>query len=271
MKRKYLTVLLVAVVLISSILISCTKKEDTKTQAASVSQIDTSKIKTIKQGVLTVGSDCTWPPMEYMEGDKIVGFDVDLTQAIADRLGLKLDYQNTAWDGLFPAVAAHKFDMAISSITITDDRKKEMDFSDPYYKTDQSATVRKSSGIDSAEKLNGKIAGAQIGTTGELVAKKMNGVTVKTYDDILMAFEDLKAGRIDAVVCDSYVGDAYTVKNPDFMVGFKVVTDEELGIGFAKDTPELVKAVNLALKSIKEDGTYDKIYAKWFGTNSSGK
>jgi polar amino acid transport system substrate-binding protein len=74
--------------------------------------------------------------MEYVEGDKIIGFDVDLTQAIADRLNLKLDYQNTAWDGLFPALIVHKFDMAISSITITDERKQEMDFSISYYKTD---------------------------------------------------------------------------------------------------------------------------------------
>ncbi|MHB8280866.1 MAG: basic amino acid ABC transporter substrate-binding protein [Candidatus Humimicrobiaceae bacterium] len=269
MKSKLLIVLVVIIVMASSILISCANKDDAKTQAASASQtkIDMSKVKTIKKGVLTVGSDCTWPPMEYIEGDKIVGFDVDLTKAIAERLGLKLDYQNTAWDGLFPALAVHKFDMAISSITITADRKEQMDFSDPYYNTDQAATVKKDSGIDSAEKLNGKKAGVQIGTTGEIVAKKMTGVTVKTYDDILMAFEDLKAGRIDAVVCDSYVGDTYSIKNPDFKVGFKVVTNEQLGIGFAKDTPELVKAVNAALKSIKDDGTYDKIFATWFVAN----
>jgi len=268
MKKKLLIVLVVIIVMVSSILVSCAKKTETTTQdttaANQAQKIDMSNVKTLKSGVLTVGSDCTWPPMEYVEGDKIVGFDVDLTTAIAERLGLKLDYQNTAWDGLFPAVAAHKFDMVISSITITDDRKKEMDFSDPYYNTDQSATVKKDSGIDSAEKLSGKIAGAQIGTTGELVAKEMSGVEVKTYDDILMAFEDLKAGRIDAVVCDSYVGDAYVIKNTDLQVGFKVVTKEQLGIGFAKDTPELVKVVNEALKSIKDDGTYDKIYNTWF-------
>ncbi len=147
--------------------------------------------------------------MEYIEGDKIVGFDVDLTQAIADKLGLKLDYQSTAWDGLFPALIAHKFDMAISSITITDERKKEMDFSDPYFKTDQAAAIMAGAGIDSAEKLNGKNAGVQIGTTGELEAKKISGLNVKTYDDIMMAFEDLKAGRIDVVIADSYLGYAY--------------------------------------------------------------
>jgi polar amino acid transport system substrate-binding protein len=125
--------------------------------------------------------------------------------------------------------------------------------------------VKKDSGIDSAEKMDGKTAGVQIGTTGEIEAKKIAGVTVKTYDDIIMAYEDLRAGRVDAIVCDSVVGDVYAIKNPDFVTGFRIVTDESYGMGFAKDTPELVKAINLALKAIIEDGTYDKISETWFG------
>ena len=261
MKRRYFIVLALVISLILAVSMTAGCKKD----EASSEGAGESGLKTLKAGILTVGSDCTWPPMEYFEGDKIVGFDVDLTQEIANRLGLKLDYQNAAWDGLFPALIAHKFDMAISSITITEDRQKEMDFSDPYYKTDQSATVKEGSGIDSIEKMDGKIAAAQIGTTGELKAKEMSGATVKTYDDILMAFEDLKAGRVDAVVCDSYVGFAYAAKTEGFVVGFSVPTDENLGIAFAKDTPELKDAVNSALKEIQEDGTYDKIFAKWFG------
>ena len=104
---------------------------------------------TIKAGVLTVGSDATWPPMEYVEGDTIVGFDVDLTKEIASRLGLELDYQNAAWDGIFPALIVHKYDMVISSVTITEDRQKEMDFSIPYFNTDQAFSVRADSDINS--------------------------------------------------------------------------------------------------------------------------
>ena len=224
-----------------------------------------SNIKTLKPGVLTVGSDCTWYPMEYIEGDKIVGFDVDLMAAIAQKLGLKLDYQNAAWDGLFPALTSHKYDLAISSITITEERKKEMDFSNPYYKTDQAATVREGTGINSEAALNGKKAGVQIGTTGEIVARKIEGLDVSTYDDILMAFEDLKAERIDAVISDSYVGYSYAKNNKGLTVGFAISTDEQLGIAFAKDTPELLAAVNGALDAIIKDGTYNKIYDKWFG------
>ncbi|MBM3700685.1 MAG: basic amino acid ABC transporter substrate-binding protein [Actinobacteria bacterium] len=255
LKMAIIAALIIAVFAVS--FISCTKGDTTAGAATG--------LKTIVPGVLTVGSDCTWPPMEYIEGDKIVGFDVDLTQAIADRIGLKLDYQNTAWDGLFPALIAGKFDMAISSITITDDRKKEMDFSDPYYQTDQAAAVKKDSGIDSADKLNGKKAGVQIGTTGEIEAREIEGLEVKTYDDILLAFEDLKAGRVDAVIADSYMCFAYVKNNEGLDVGFSIITDEQLGIAFAKNSPDLLAAVNSALKSIKEDGTYDKIHAKWFG------
>ncbi len=220
---------------------------------------------TIKAGVLTVGSDATWPPMEFVEGDKIVGFDVDIAKEIAKRMGLKLDYQNAGWDGIFPALIVHKYDMVISSVTITEDRQKEMDFSIPYFQTDQAFTVREDSDIDSTEKLNGKIAGAQIGTTGEIAAREIEGLEVNTYDDILLAFEDLKAGRIDTVASDSYMGLAYVMNNNGLKTGVVVVTDEELGIAFAQDTPELLDAVNEALAEIIDDGTYDDIYAKWFG------
>jgi polar amino acid transport system substrate-binding protein len=257
MKNKLLLALVVMVIIVITFtMISCTK----------TGTAGTANLKTIKAGVLTVGSDTTWPPMEYIEGDKIVGFDFDLTKAIADKLGLKLDFQSTAWDGIFPALIAHKFDMVISSVTITDERKKEMNFSDPYYKTDQSVITKDGSGLDSTDKLNGKTAGVQIGTTGEINAKKISGLNVKTYDDILMAFEDLKAGRTDAVIADSYLGYSWTTKNPGYKVSFIIKTDESLGMAFAKDTQDLTTAVNVALKAIKADGTYDQISKKWFGT-----
>ena len=256
MKNKLLTVvaIIIAIVMVLSVFAACTKQDNT-----------TSKLKTIKAGVLTVGGDTTYQPMEYIEGDKIVGFDVDLTQKIAEKLGLKLDFQTTAWDGIFPALIAHKFDMVASSVSITDDRKKEMDFSTPYYQVDQTALIMADAGFDSIEKLNGKTAGVQIGTTGELEAKKIAGLKVNTYDDNLLAIEDLKAGRVDTVICDSVVGDVYAKNNADVKVGFVITTNESYGIAFAKDTPELLAAVNAALKGLVDDGTFAEISKKWFG------
>jgi len=247
----------ILVIAVSAASIACTKQG---------TKIDASGIKTIKAGVLTIGSDTTYPPMESKEGDKTVGFDVDLAQAIADKIGLKLDFQTTAWDGIFPALIAHKFDMVMSAVSITDDRKKEMDFSTPYYKVDQTALVKADAGIDSIGKLNGKTAGVQIGTTGELEAKKIAGIKVNTYDDNLLAIEDLKAGRVDTVICDSIVGDVYAKANKDVKVGFVITTNESYGIAFAKDTPELRDAVNAALKALVDDGTFAEISKKWFGT-----
>jgi ABC-type amino acid transport substrate-binding protein len=258
MRNRVFIVIAMAILIIavSVASIACTK-QDTK--------IDASGLKTIVAGVLTVGSDTTYKPMEYKEGDKIVGFDVDLTNAIADKIGLKLDYQTAAWDGIFPALIAHKYDMVISAVTITDDRKKEMDFSTPYYKVDQTALVKADSSIDSLEKLNGKTAGVQIGTTGELEAKKIAGLKVSTYEDNMMAIEDLKAGRVDIVICDSIVGDVYAKDNKDVKVGFVITTNESYGIAFAKDTPELLVAVNTALKGLVDDGKFAEISKKWFG------
>ena len=256
MKNKLLMVvaIIIATVMVLGVFAACSTQGNT-----------TSNLKTIKSGVLTVGSDTTYPPMEYIEGNKTVGFDVDLAQKIADKLGLKLDYQTTAWDGIFPALIAHKFDIVMSSVTITDDRKKEMNFSTPYYKVDQTALVKADSGIDSIAKLNGKTAGVQIGTTGEIEAKKIAGIKVNTYDDNMLAIEDLKAGRVDAVICDSIVGDVYAKDNKDVKVGFVITTNESYGIAFAKDTPELLAAVNTALKGLTDDGTFAKISKKWFG------
>ncbi len=244
-----------ALIMVLSVSVACSQKTES---------VDPAAVELINPGVLTVGSDCTWQPMEFVEGDKIVGFDVDMAQAIADKMGLKLDFQNAAWDGIFPALIAHKYDMVISSVTITDDRKKEMDFSDPYYKTDQAAVVKDDSGIDSVEKLNGKTAAVQIGTTGEFAARDIEGLNVQTYDDILLAFEDLKAGRVDAVIADSYLGFYYAKNNDGLTVGCVIKTDEQLGVAFAKDTPNLLAAVNVALKTIKDEGTYDQIFDKWF-------
>lgn len=252
---------IVLAIALASLISSCQKAPVEETSAG-----EAPTTKTITPGVLTVGSDTTYPPFEFMEEGKPVGFDVDLATEIAKRLGLKLNYVSTAWDGIFPALAVHKFDMVMSSVTITEDRKKEMDFSIPYYDSAQSIAVREDSGITGKDDLTGKVVGVQIGTTGELTAKTFEGVEIKTYDDILLAFEDLKAERVDAIVNDLPVNVELVRKNPGLVIAETIPTGEQYGIAFAKDTPELRDAVNKVLKEIMDDGTYDQIYDKWFGT-----
>jgi len=226
---------------------------------------------TITERVLTVGTDAAYPPLENVEAGEFVGFDIDLAKEIANGLGLEAEIINTAWDGIFPALIAHKFDVVISAVTITPERDEGMDFSDPYLDSDQSIATKEDSEIKTKADLKDKILGVQIGTTGELTAKEIDGemgvAEIKTYDDILMAFEDLKAGRVDAIINDIPTS-AYIVKdNPELVIVEKIITNEKYGIVFAPDTPELLKAVNKVLKEMTEDGTYDQIYNKWFGEN----
>ncbi|MFH1584130.1 MAG: basic amino acid ABC transporter substrate-binding protein [Actinomycetota bacterium] len=277
LKKLILTVIAFSIVAsLSLTLIGCpptpvTEEPTTTEEPAEAPTEEEIEFTTIKEGYLTVGTDAAYPPLENVEAGEFVGFDIDLVKEIANGLGLEAEIINTAWDGIFPALIAHKFDVVISAVTITEDRDKEMDFSDPYLDSDQSIATKDDSGIKTKADLKDKILGVQIGTTGELTAKEIDeemGVAeIKTYDDILLAFEDLKAGRIDAIINDIPTS-AYIVKdNPELVIVEKIITNEKYGIVFAPDTPELPKAVNKVLKEMKEDGTYDQIYSKWFGEN----
>jgi len=242
--------------------------ETTPEEKAEAPAEEEAKFTTIKEGYLTVGSDITYPPFESVEGEEFVGFDMDLVREIAKRLGLEIEIVNTAWDGIFPALIANKFDIVISAVTITPERDEEMDFSDPYFDSDQSIATKEDSGIKTKADLEGKILGVQTGTTGALeaekIAEEINITEIKTYDTILLAFEDLKAGRIDAIINDFVTSLDIVKENPGLVLAEKIKTDEKYGVVFAPDTPELLKAVNKVLKEMKEDGTYDQIYNNWF-------
>ena len=165
---------------------------------------------------LVIATDATWPPMEYVDENtkEIVGFDIDFMKAVAETGGFGVEFKNTAWDGIFAGLATDKYDAIISSVTITEERKKEMDFSKPYVNAGQLLVVQKNmKGVAALADLKGKTAGAQIGTTGAFEIEKVKGVTLKSYDEIGLAFEDLVNGRIAAVVCDTPVAANYALQN----------------------------------------------------------
>ncbi len=224
---------------------------------------------TIKSGVLMMGSDTTYPPFENMEGGKAVGFDVDLATEIAKRMGLKLEVVPTAWDGIIPGLKTGKFDILMSAMTITPERAKEINFSDPYIDSDQSICVKKGSPIKDEDDLKGKVVGVQIDTTGQFTAEKMEGLKeISKFDTILLAFEALEQGKIDAIIND-YPVNAYMSKiRGKTEVVKEIKTDEKYGIGVKKGNEKLLQEINEALREIKADGTYDKIFQKWFGQPS---
>ena len=219
---------------------------------------------------IVVATDATWPPMEFVdEGTKeIVGFDIDLMAEIAKHGGFTYEFKNTAWDGIFAGLGAGKYDAVMSSVTITEERKQQMDFSDPYINAGQILVVPKStSGVTTLQDMKGKTVGAQIGTTGSFEVQKVDGVRLKSYDEIGLAFEDLVNGRIDGVVADTPVAAQFALQNETYRDELKIVgepfTDEHYGIAVAKGNDELLDAINAGLEGVLDTRAYEQIEKKW--------
>ena len=184
---------------------------------------------------IRVATDATWAPFEYVDDNKnIVGFDIDVMNAIAEKQNLDIEYVNVAWDPLLAGMAQGTYDCAISSITIRPDREKDMLFSDPYFIAGQMIIVAKdNTTITGIDTITGTV-GAQLGTTGAMEAENVTGATIKTYDEIGLAFQDLMNGQIEAVICDSPVAQGYVSRNADKLkiVG-DMLTSESYGIAVA--------------------------------------
>lgn len=223
-------------------------------------------------GAYVVGTDAAYAPFESMDpSGNIVGFDIEVLNAIAEAEGFTVKYENTAWEGIFETLANGERDMLISAITITDDRKKDMDFSDPYFEASQLIAVPADSAISSFADLKGKKVGVQSGTTGDVAVSDLLGKTsadINRYESTPLAIQELVNGGIDAVVADNVVILEYIKNNPD--KNFKSVSDDSFpkeyyGIAVKKGSQELLDKINSGLKKIKENGKYDEIYNKYFG------
>jgi polar amino acid transport system substrate-binding protein len=218
---------------------------------------------------IVIATDATWPPMEMVnESKQIVGFDIDLMNAAAKEGKFVVEFRNTAWDGIFAGLEAGEYDAVMSSVTITDERKQTMDFSVPYINAGQILVVRKElTGVDKLDQLKGKNVGAQIGTTGAFEIEKVAGVTLKTYDEIGLAFEDLANGRIEAVVCDTPVAAQFALQSENYKGKLKIVgtpfTEEYYGVAVKKGNTKALEAINKGLGKVLKTATYDKIYAAW--------
>jgi polar amino acid transport system substrate-binding protein len=220
-----------------------------------------------------IASDASWPPMESVDASKnIVGFDIDLINAIAKDQKFQVEIKNTAWDGIFAGLEGGAYDAILSSVTITDDRKKTYDFSDPYFDANQAVVTRtEDNTIKSEQDLVGKTVGTQIGTTGAIyVGDKIKEATLKQYDTPDLAMMDLLNKNIDAVIVDTPVAANYALQAEQFKGKLKmaaqIVTDERYGLTVQKGDPKKFLALfNAGLKNLKANGEYDKIYQKWIG------
>lgn len=218
-----------------------------------------------------VASDCNWPPMEYLDENKQpIGYSVEFIREVAKAAGIDVDVQNVAWDGIFGGVATGKYDIVSSSTTITPERQKQFDFSDPYYEVVQAVVLPTGNEIKSLADLKGKKVGGQIGTTGIFVMRKADtGAELKEYDDVGLAFQDLVGGRLDAVICDDPVAMYYVNKKPDtagkLNLSFKTDEPEYYGFTVAKGRPDLVAKLNEGIKKVRESGKEAELLKKWMG------
>jgi polar amino acid transport system substrate-binding protein len=230
----------------------------------------TPSFTTLEEGVLAVGSCLDYPPFESVKGGDEVGFDVDLSEEIASRLGLEVEWVRADFDTIFTAVAGGQFDMVAAASTITEERQQTVDFSDPYYNSRQALVVGADSDIAAEADIGeGHIVGVQRGTTGRDYAEENlapQGAQIKTFTNAPDAFRDLEAGNIDAIVNDEPASAEIIEKQfPDqLLISAAIDTNEKYGFAFSKDNPELTEAVNGALAEIIADGTYEEIFGTYF-------
>jgi len=225
--------------------------------------------------VLVVGTDAAYTPFESQnEKGEVVGFDIDVVKAIAQKAGIEVKFVNTPWEGIFNTLELGDRDLLVSAITITPERRQTMDFSQPYFEARQLIAVKSDSTVAKFDDIKKLKVGVQNGTTGDEVVGKLLGKSstdIKRFESTPLALKELEAGGVQAVVADNGVVAHYLANNPGG--GFKTVSDagfstEQYGIAVKKGNAELLAKIDKGLADIKADGTYAKIYASHFGAES---
>jgi polar amino acid transport system substrate-binding protein len=222
------------------------------------------QITTIEEGILTVGTDLPYPPFEYREGGELTGFDVEIMDEIASRIGLETEWVDSPFDTIFTDLANGQFDVVISGATITPEREEEVNFSEPYFNSLQALVVSDDSGIASFDDLgDGDAVSVQSGTTGETWAEENlqpNGVEIRAFPEYPPVYNALEAGQVDGVVYDESSAIPETFNRPGLVVADTVDTGEAYGIAVDPANEDLLDAVNQALQDMVDDGTYDEIF-----------
>ncbi len=223
-----------------------------------------------------VATDASYAPFEYMENNKVIGFSHDILEAAGAKEGLKFDFVNTPFEGIFANVDKGDSDVALASITITEERKKQVDFSDPYFEATQMiVTADKGSDIKSFADLKERMVSVQNGTTADLILQDLQGkgsTKIKRFETMPLAFKELQSGGVDATVGDNGVVQNFVTNNPNVNMNLFVDPsfDKEFYDFVVKKgrSNDLLPKINKGLAAIKADGTYEKIYGEWFKTDA---
>ena len=211
---------------------------------------------------LKVGTDATYEPFETIDKDgKYVGFDMELIKMIADEMGMKLELQNIGWDGIIPGLMNGNYDCLISAMTITPERKKQINFSTPYFAIKQAIVVKETdTTVKGPDDLIGKTVTVQNGTTGDLFASKIKNVKMKRFDTNPQAIQELLNNNADAAVMDDLVAFSAIRKSKGLkVVEITKIEKEDYGIGIKKGNDELLNKINKAIATLKKNGKLDEV------------
>lgn len=219
---------------------------------------------------MTMATSADYPPYEFVDSSsgsqEIVGFDVDIAKYITEKLGAELKIDNVDFNGLIPALQSKRADFVMAGMTPTEERKQNVDFSDIYFEAKNTIVAKAGSNLTSTASLNGKTVGVQLGSTQEQAAKDIQGAQIKSLNRISEMIQELKAGRVTALIVEDTVAKGYVESNPD--LEFNVIPSEGgSAIAFPKGS-ELVTQFNPILEEMKTNGTMDELITKWFGESS---
>ncbi|MBO4775276.1 MAG: basic amino acid ABC transporter substrate-binding protein [Lachnospiraceae bacterium] len=223
---------------------------------------------TSKKDELVMATNAEFPPYEYHQGDKIVGIDVEICQAIADEMGRELVIEDMAFDSVITSVYTGKADLGAAGLTVTEDRLKNINFSTPYATAAQVIIVAEDSEIASPDDLIGKTIGVQLGTTGDIYAEDIEDATLERYNKGFEAVQALLQGKIDAVIIDNEPAKVYVSQNEGLKIVDEAFTYEEYAIAIAKNNTDLLNEVNAAIAKLKESGKLDEIVNKYISADN---
>ncbi|WP_349947106.1 basic amino acid ABC transporter substrate-binding protein [Lacrimispora sp. BS-2] len=243
------------VVCMAALLTACAGS-GTKTETTAAGQKESAE-------KLVMVTNAEFPPYEYYDNNEIVGIDADIARAIADKLGMELEIQDMAFDSLIPAVQSGKGDFTAAGMTVSEDRKKNVDFTDTYAEAAQVIIVKEGSEIKTPDELTGKKMGVQTGTTGDIYAEDIEDAVVQRFNKGMEAVMALSQGKIDAVIIDREPAKVFVKENAGLMILDEAFTEEEYAIAIKKDNKELLDKMNGAIKELKESGELKKIVDKY--------
>ena len=256
--KKLVSVLLVAACVFS--LAACGSKDDSK---------DSKESKKDSRDTLVMATNAEFPPYEFHEGDDVVGIDADIARAIGEEMGMEVKIEDMAFDSIIPAVTSGKADFGAAGMTVTEDRKKNVDFTDTYATATQVIIVKEGSDIAGPDDLTGKKIGVQLGTTGDIYADDIEDAKVERYNKGFEAVQALTQDKIDAVVIDGEPAKEFVAEADGLKLLDEAFTEEEYAIAVAKDNDDLLKKMNEALASLKESGKIDEIVAKYISADKA--